>query len=65
MKRFADKVPQEDKEKILDLFYGRNTSRLHDALDTDEISKKLGRKYTSAEIKAVIYADIDKGEENE
>ena len=65
MTRFADTVPQEDKEKILDLFYGRNTGRLHDALDTDEISKRLGRKYTSAEVKAVIYAEIDKGEKNE
>jgi len=65
MMRFADKVPERDKGRILDLFYGRNSGKLAENLGVEDISKKLNGKYTPAQIRSVIRADIDKaiGEE--
>jgi len=63
MTRYVDKVPQADKEKILDLFYGRNTGGLRDALTLDEISRKMNGEYTPAQIKSIVMADIDGSEE--
>lgn len=59
MTRFVDSIPQEDKQKILDLYYGRGRKKLHEALNRWQIAKAMGNKYTPAEILSVIYSDIE------
>lgn len=59
MTRFTDKVPEEDKKKILDLFYGRNGVKFREVLDTEQIAQRMDNKYTSAQVKSVIYSDIE------
>lgn len=65
MTRYADKVPQEDKQKILDLYYGRNRKKNTEALDRWQIAKRMGDKYTPAQIYSIILTDMDKGADNE
>lgn len=65
MTRYVDKVPQEDKQKILDLYYGRNGTKLSEALDRWQIAKKMNNKYTPAQIYSIIIEDMDKGADNE
>lgn len=61
MTRYADKVPQEDKQKILDLYYGRSGTRLSEALDRWQIAQKMHNKYSPAQIYSIIIDDMDKG----
>ena len=65
MTRYTDKVPQEDKQKILGLFYGRNGTKLSEALDRWQIAKKMNNKYSPAQIYSIILEDMDKGADNE
>ncbi len=65
MTRYADKVPQEDKQKILDLYYGRNGTKLSEALDRWQIAQRMGNKYSPAQIYSIIIDDMNKGADNE
>lgn len=65
MTQYVDKVPQEDKQKILDLFYGRNGTKLSEALDRWQIAQRMDNKYTPAQIYSIILDDMDKGVDNE
>ena len=58
--RYADTVPAKDRQKILDMYYGRGEfsgSRIVET--TEEMEKIMKGKYTKAQIKAIIYADVD------
>ena len=65
MARYADKAPQEDKQKILDLYYGRNGKKIAEALDRWQIAQKMGNKYTPAQIYSIILADMSGEMSNE
>ena len=59
--KYADTVPVDDKERILDMYYGRGDFKgLKIVYSTREMSRLMKGKYTSAQIKSVIFADIDK-----
>lgn len=62
MTKYADTVPNQDKERILDMFYGRgNYSGTKIIEDTERMKRIMKNKYTEAQIKAVIFDDVDKG----
>lgn len=64
MKKYADTVPAHDKKQILDMFYGRgNYSGSRIIEDTHRMKRIMKDKYTEAQIKAVIFDDVDKGVE--
>ncbi len=65
MTRYADKTPEEDKQKILDLYYGRNGKKLSEALDRWQIAQRMGNKYTPAQIYSIILADMSGEATNE
>ena len=50
MTKYADTVPQADKQAILDLYYGKTRGKLQEPLDRWAISKKLNGKYTPSQI---------------
>lgn len=57
--KYADTVSKEDKEKVLDLYYGRNQCEKANTLDRWEIAKAMGGKFTPAQIYAIILADME------
>lgn len=58
--RYADTVPVKDKQKILDMYYGRGEFSGARIVETiDEMERILKGKYTKAQITAIIYADVD------
>lgn len=65
MTRYTDKVPQEDKQKILDLYYGRSGTKSSEALDRWQIAQKMNNKYSPAQIYSIIIEDMEKGAGNE
>lgn len=64
MTKYADTVPQSDKQAILDLYYGKTRGKLQEPLDRWAISKKLNGKYTPSQIYSIIIDDMDKGGDN-
>lgn len=65
MTKFINTIPNQDKEKILDLYYGRGNEKLREALNRWQIAKKMNNKYSPAQIFSVILEDIDKGGNDE
>lgn len=60
--KYTDRVPNADKEQILDMYYGRgNFKGLKIVYTTHEMARIMKGKYTPAQIKSVIFEDIDKG----
>lgn len=57
--KYADTISKEDREKILDLYYGRKQGDKANTPDRWEISKAMGGKFTPAQIYAVILADME------
>lgn len=51
MKPYALTIPQEDRKKILDLFYGIGITN---TLDIDQIVSEMNGRYTEAQVRSVI-----------
>ena len=63
MTKYADTIPSEDKEYILDMYYGRgNFKGLKIVYTTHEMSRIMKGKYTKAQIRSVILDDMLKSE---
>lgn len=60
MSKYANTIPAEDEKRILDLFYRPSTAT---ALSLEEIAEKMQNKYTPAQIKSIIFNDIEKKED--
>ena len=62
MTKYADTVPTADKKRILDMYYGRGEfDGLKIVENTYQMARNMKGKYTEAQIKAVIFDDIEKG----
>lgn len=51
MKPYALTIPQEDRKKILDLFYGIGVPAI---MDIEQITIEMNGKYTEAQVRSVI-----------
>lgn len=60
MKPYALTIPQEDRKKILDLFYGIGVPAI---MDIEQITIEMRGKYTEAQVRSVIRYELVEEEE--